>query len=149
MSFMSYIPGKKIYIPRNPEKFTGKYVMIRSRYEENFAKWCDKNPGVVNWSSEQIAIPYYDPTYRKVRRYYPDFAIRVLNNDGSPVNYIVEIKPTKEVKPPKLNPRKKKETFIKEMATYRTNQAKWKAAEEFCSRRGMKFKIITEEHLAN
>ena len=37
--------------------------------------------------------------------------------------------------------------YIQEVATYGVNQAKWKAATEYCMDRGWEFKVITEEHL--
>ena len=33
------------------------------------------------------------------------------------------------------------------MRTYAVNQAKWKAAQEFCKDNGMQFKLITEKEL--
>ena len=37
--------------------------------------------------------------------------------------------------------------FIEEVFMYGTNQAKWKAADEFCIDRGMKFLVLTENDL--
>jgi hypothetical protein len=49
-----------------------------------------------------------------------------------------------------MEPVKKKritKQYIQEVATYGINQAKWKAATEFCLDRGWEFKVLTEEHL--
>jgi hypothetical protein len=37
--------------------------------------------------------------------------------------------------------------YINEVVTYGVNQAKWKAAQEFCLDRGWEFRVMTEEHL--
>ena len=42
---------------------------------------------------------------------------------------------------------KKTKKYITEVVTYGVNQAKWKAAEEFCEKRGWKFKVLTEKDL--
>jgi hypothetical protein len=47
---------------------------------------------------------------------------------------------------PKPGKRKTK-TYINEVKTYAVNQAKWKAAEEYCLDRRWKFKILTETEL--
>ena len=38
-------------------------------------------------------------------------------------------------------------TYLNECRTYAVNQAKWRAAEEWCKDRLLEFKIITEEDL--
>ena len=39
--------------------------------------------------------------------------------------------------------------YLREVYTYGVNEAKWKAAEEYCKDSGWKFQILTEEHLFN
>ena len=56
------------------------------------------------------------------------------------------MKPKKQTKPPIKKSRVTK-TYLYEMKTYAVNQAKWKAAQEFCKDNGMQFKIVTEEEL--
>ena len=92
-------------------------------------------------------IPYFDPTTRKVRRYFPDFYMKVRDRDGVITRYIVEVKPKRQVKRPEKTPRKREKTFLNEVITWEKNQAKWKAAQEFCEDRMFKFKIITEDEL--
>lgn len=150
MSFIkSRKKGKKqeIFVPRNPEKYKGSYpILIRSSWERMFSQWLDANPLVLEWSSESLTIPYYDPLKRKTRRYYPDFFIKVLNNNNKAVSYVVEVKPEHELYPPKKG-NKSKKTIMWQEATYVTNQAKWKAAENYCKKMGHHFKIITENQL--
>jgi len=49
--------------------------------------------------------------------------------------------------PPVQTSKKRTRTFINEVKTYATNEAKWKAAREFCADRMLEFRIITEDHL--
>ena len=136
-------PNHKIYVPKNMDKFVGNYAVCRSSWEHKFCKWCDNNPKVVLWSSESVAIQYKDPVKKITRRYFPDFVVRLQSGK----TYVVEIKPFKETMPPKMAGRKKKSTYIKENATYHSNQAKWRAAENYCQRHGYEFKVITEKAL--
>ena len=59
---------------------------------------------------------------------------------------MIEIKPKHQTIPP-VQPSRKTKKYINEVVTYGINQAKWKAAEEYCLDRGWDFRIITEEHL--
>ena len=59
---------------------------------------------------------------------------------------MIEVKPAKQTRPPK--PRKKvTQSYIYECKTYATNQAKWKAAYEWCKDKRIEFKIVTEKEL--
>jgi len=149
MSYMSAVFNPKkhsIYEPLYPEKYIGKSLPIaRSSYESTFCKWCDNNTGVVQWVSEPFAIPYFDPVKKKKRRYYPDFLIKVVNKTNKITTYVIEIKPYKEV----MAPRKKgsQKTKIYEATTYMTNVSKWKAASNWCTKKGWEFKILTENEI--
>ena len=59
---------------------------------------------------------------------------------------IIEIKPKKQTVEPKVQ-KKKTKGYIYEVYEYAKNQAKWKAAREFCKDRLWEFKIITEDEL--
>ena len=59
---------------------------------------------------------------------------------------MIEVKPKKQTEPPEPRKRVTKQ-YITEVATWGVNQAKWKAATEYCLDRNWEFKIITEEHL--
>lgn len=140
-------PNKhSLYEPFYPEKYIGKTLPVcRSSFEYTFAKWCDNNSGVLQWVSEPFAVPYYDPVKKKKRRYYPDFLIKVNGKDKKINTYVIEIKPKKEV----MVPRKKgsKKTMLYEAATYMTNLSKWKAADNWCKKKGWEFKILTENEI--
>ena len=59
---------------------------------------------------------------------------------------MVEVKPKKQTAPPK-KPKRQTKSYIYECNMYAVNQAKWKAAVEFCKDHRIEFKIITEEQL--
>ena len=61
-------------------------------------------------------------------------------------SYVVEVKPKKQTLPPKKRSKITK-SYIYECQTYAVNQAKWKAASEFCKDNRIEFKIITEDEL--
>jgi hypothetical protein len=142
---MSY-SGK--FKPKNYKKYKGDPTKIfyRSLWERKFMVYCDNNPAIIEWGSEEIIIPYRSPIDKRVHRYFPDFYIKYVNTRGQSIREIIEVKPKKQTLPPKEQKRKTKK-FLNEIATYAVNQAKWKAAEEFCADRRMSFRILTEEHL--
>lgn len=109
-------------------------------------KWCDLNPSVLEWGSEITVIPYKSPVDNKVHRYFVDFYVRVRSRDGVITKYLVEIKPERFTRPPD-KPKRQTKKFIDEVFLYGTNQAKWKAADEYCLNRGMKFLVLTERDL--
>lgn len=108
--------------------------------------WLDENTNVVEWGSEEIVIPYRSPEDNRVHRYFPDFIVKAKTKEGTIKTMVLEVKPKKETVEPK---RQKKITkrYITEVMTWGKNQAKWRAAEEFCLDRGWEFRIITEDHL--
>jgi len=59
---------------------------------------------------------------------------------------ILEVKPKKETMEPKVQ-KKRTKRYITEVMTWGKNQAKWKAASEYCADRGWVFKLITEDQL--
>lgn len=130
------------------EKYTGDptNIIMRSSWETMFANWCDKNPAVVKWKSEETIVPYRCPTDGKVHRYFVDFQVQVKGNDGKLKTYLVEIKPLKQTSPP-IYPGKQTRKYLEESMIFMKNQAKWKAASEWAKDRGWEFKIITEREL--
>ena len=129
----------------NPSKYRGdsQDVTYRSSWELKFMKWCDTNPSVLEWGSETIVIPYTSPVDNRVHRYFVDFYIKVQDRNGKINRYLVEIKPAKFTKPPEI-PARKTRRFVQEVFQYGTNQAKLKAADEYCIERSMKFLVLTE-----
>lgn len=135
------------FIPQFPDKYIGKYPIIcRSSWERMYAQWLDSNPFVVEWMSEGNVVPYFDPVKGKQRRYYPDF-YAVVKNNGKSRKFLIEIKPYKETVPPKNTKRKSFKTKKHQEETHITNQAKWKAAKQYCKKMGYEFKVFTEKTL--
>jgi hypothetical protein len=135
---------KRKFIPIFPEKYTGDptNIIMRSSWETRFASWCDKNPSVLKWSSEETIIPYKCPTDNRIHRYFVDFKITVTTGR----TYLVEVKPKTQTQPP-IYPGKRTQRYLQESLTFMKNQAKWEAANEFAKDRGWEFKIITEHEL--
>ena len=134
-----------IFTPKNLDKFIGSKAVYRSGLELKFFRFCDDNPNVLEWGSENIIVPYISPLDNRAHRYYVDNYIAI--KEGSEVvKYLVEIKPSKQTKPPTTKYRKRQH-LIYEQKQYVINQAKWKAAKEFCRKKGFTFIILTEKEL--
>jgi hypothetical protein len=146
MTYTKTYKGK--FKTKNPAKYQGDItnIVYRSLWELRFMKWCDNNPSVLEWGSETIIVPYISPLDRKVHRYFVDFYIKVKNKNGEIQKYLVEIKPERFTKPPVI-PAKKTKRFVDEVFQWGVNEAKWKAAFEFCKDRNMTFMILTEKDL--
>ena len=136
------------FVPRSPKKYKGRYpIVVRSSWERSMCQWLDRNPHVVEWSSESIFIHYFDPVRNKKRRYFPDFYILMKDKNDKLSQFIVEVKPYKETIPPSNRGKKSKKTKVYETKTYTTNQAKFDAARQWCDKMGMEFVILTEKQL--
>jgi len=129
------------YRVKNPNKYEGDHtnVVYRSLWEKHAFKWCDENPKVKRWSSEEVVIPYLYEVDNRYHRYFMD--LKIIREDGS--TWLIEIKPDKERKPPTG---KKTKRYINEALTYVKNQNKWRAAEEYAKNRGWYFQIWTEKN---
>jgi hypothetical protein len=147
---MSRYPKPRSWTPRNIEKYVGDYTKIvsRSSWELRTFKWLDDNPNVLEWSSEEIAIPYKSPVDKKLHRYFPDIYARFKTSDNRTKTYLIEIKPEYQSIEPKMKKRITKQ-YINEVCTYAVNQEKWRAAREYCLDRKWEFIVITEKDLFN
>jgi hypothetical protein len=145
---MKYYKGR--FSPKNPQKYIGDptNIIYRSLWELRVMRYLDDNSNVLEWKSEEIAIPYVSPVDNRYHRYFPDFIIKVKTPDGKTQTMMIEVKPKNQTKEPT---KKKKITkqYINEVTTWGVNQSKWKAAEEYCLDRGWKFKILTEDEIFN
>ena len=137
-----------LFRPKNPQKYVGDYknIIYRSSWEARVMTWLDKNPDILSWASEELTVPYMSPVDGRWHRYFPDFLVKVRTKDNKTKTMMLEVKPKKQAKAPEPKKRVTKQ-YIQEVATYGVNQAKWKAATEYCMDRGWEFKVITEEHL--
>ena len=136
------------YYPSLPRKYKGDptNIIYRSLWERKFMVYCDKNTKILEWGSEEIALPYISPHDSRVHRYFPDFYIKVQENTGKIKRYLIEVKPLKQTTKPK-RPKRQTKGYIREAFEYARNQAKWKAAREYCADRMWEFKVITEKEL--
>lgn len=128
----------------NPQKYDGDSTKVyyRSLWERQVFKWCESNPQVIRWSSEETVIPYKCKTDNRIHRYFVDVKIKLESGE----TYLVEIKPKKETIAPK-KPARQTKKYVNEVMTYVKNQSKWEAAEEYCMQRGWKFVVWTEDTL--
>ena len=143
---MSY-KGK--YKPKKPEKYLGDPTKItyRSLWERRFMVFCDNNDSILSWGSEEVVVPYVSPIDNRRHRYYVDFIVETKNKKWFKEVTLIEVKPKAQCKEPSNNGKKPTRRFIKEVARWGVNSAKWKAASEFAENRGWKFKILTEDEL--
>lgn len=146
---MSY---KGRFVPKNYKKYKGDptNVIFRSLLERKFMIYCDTNEYILQWSSEEIIVPYYSPVDKKWHRYFPDFYIKYRDKFGKICESLIEIKPKIQTSAPQVKTSSKgcpTFRFLREAITWEVNQAKWKAAQEYCLDRKWEFKIITEKEL--
>ena len=137
------------YFPRHPKKYKGNptNIVYRSSWEKKFMNWCDLTESVSEWQSEEFFIPYRSPIDGRVHRYFPDFFVKYRDANGKRRTMVVEVKPKKETKMPITNPKRRTKAWAYSVRTYAVNQAKWKAAKEFCKDNNYEFKIMTEHEL--
>ena len=136
------------YKPLRPYKYKGNptKVTYRSLWERKFMQYCDDNINVLEWASEEMFVWYKSPVDNRAHRYFPDFYIKVKENNGAIKKYIIEVKPKRQTKPP-AKPKRQTRGYLREAFEYAKNKAKWKAANEWCLDRGYEFKVLTENEL--
>ena len=81
-------------------------IIYRSSWEKKFCLYCERNPEIIQWSSESLSIKYFNPLDEKYHTYFPDFVVRTA--DGRTI--IVEVKPKAQLKKPNPPKRKTKHT---------------------------------------
>ena len=60
---------------------------------------------------------------------------------------VIEVKPMSQSIPPTIKPNKNNRKYLREVMTYGINEAKWKAATEYCKDRKWRFMVMTEKEL--
>lgn len=136
------------FVPKNSNKYKGDptNIIFRSLWERKVMRYLDENVNVLEWSSEEIVIPYISPIDNRMHRYFPDFWAKIKDKDQNIRTMILEVKPGNQT----VEPQKKKritKQYINEVTTWGVNQAKWKFAQEYCADRGWEFKLLTEKEL--
>lgn len=140
------------YAPRNPDKYIGDIhnIIYRSSWEYRFCIYCDTNDSILKWSSEPVAIDYYNPLDKKDHKYNVDFYIKVQREDQTEQDWIIEIKPENQTKKPiyeGVNTLAKLKSYNRNMQIWITNQAKFKSAKIWAEKRGYKFGVVDENFL--
>ncbi len=132
---------------QHPKKYKGdpNNVWFRSGWEKKMYNWCDTHDIVLEWGSEELAIPYISPVDGRQHRYFPDFFAKMQTKTGIKT-FLVEIKPFAQTKLPKPQKRQTKK-YTHSVMTYAVNDAKWEAASKFCEKQGWQFKILTENEI--
>ncbi len=124
---------------KNPDKYVGKKTpLARSSWEFVFMRMLDEHPGVQNWASESIQIPYRDPLSGRSTIYVPDFFIVYVDKNGTKHAEVVEVKPQSQT----LREHVGKSAYNQEQ--YVKNLAKWEAATAWCKQKGIKFRVVNE-----
>lgn len=149
---VEYHQGK--FKPRNPHKYKGDHnnILYRSGWELQMMNRFDQSSDIVEWSSEELVIPYVSPVDGRVHRYFIDFKIKTA--DG--VVSLIEVKPANQIAPPQnvgnVKPsaargkaNKPNRRFLKEVVTYGVNMAKWRAANNYAKDRKWKFVLAYRE----
>ena len=130
------------FSPKTPEKYMGAGdPTYRSSWEFTFMTFCDNNPAVEQWASESVKIPYRDPLTGKNTVYVPDFLIVYLDRDQKKHAELIEIKPSNQAVRESVgkNPLNQ--------AAYIRNLAKWEAAQAWCKKYGLKFRVVSERDI--
>ena len=83
---------------------------------------------------------YFNVLTGKQSFYTPDFYVELLDNNKQIQKYLIEIKPRKEAALESTSNGYDKLMVAK-------NVKKWQAAIEFCKKRGITFKVLTENEL--
>lgn len=140
-----------VYSVINESKYEGNAsnVVYRSSWEKRTMIYLDSTPNVLQWSSEEVVVIYYNPTDQKYHRYFLDFKAKI-NTPSGIKTLLIEIKPEAEtVKPipPKRNTRKAHSSYQTAIETYIKNQCKWEAASKYAKDRGWEFIVLTERQL--
>jgi hypothetical protein len=119
-------------------------IIYRSSWERKFCIYCERNPEILSWTSENLCIEYFNVNDNQYHNYFPDFLVKLKSGDI----IIVEVKPKAQLqKPslPKINTKKSIDSYKWSYQTWITNMCKKKAAEEYASVRGWKYMIVTED----
>jgi len=124
---------------KNPDKYVGKKTpLARSSWEFVFMRMLDENPGVINWASESIQIPYQDPLTGRYTIYVPDFFMVYVDKSGKKHAEVIEVKPASQTFREQVGKSKyNQEQYVK-------NLAKWEAAQAWCKQQGVIFRVVNE-----
>lgn len=140
--------------PKNPQKYKGDptRIIYRSWWELRVFRDMDIHPDVLWWQSEEVIVPYVSPIDGRRHRYFPDVIAHVKTRNGKRQTIMIEIKPKAQTRPPDIRNKKTvkgrvSRRYLNEVRIWGVNEAKWKAAKNYCADRGWEFQIWTEDHI--
>lgn len=127
---------------KNTEKYVGtKTPTYRSSWEHTFMMFCDNHPNIIQWASEAVQIPYRNPVTGKQSIYVPDFFVMYEDKNGNRRAEIVEVKPSSQATMEAAGKNNQNKLSVV------VNTAKWQAAQIWCRRQQITFRVITENDL--
>ena len=140
------------FTPHNPHKYTGDLskIIYRSSWELKFLTYCDQNDAVVEYASEPVGVPYFNPILKKECTYWIDCYMATKGTHDSLNKWLIEVKPNKYLtppEPPKRLTEKQTLNYARHAKAYIINNAKFAAARLYASKHEMRFGIITENFL--
>jgi len=135
------------FFPKNQHKWVdSNNIQFRSGIEQKFFALFDLSPSVISIASEKVIIPYFDEARQKQRKYYVDLIVKFKDKQGNIQVKLIEIKSYSESIPPK-KPKRLTEAYNNKVATWITNQSKWRAATKFAKQRGYDFVVLSDRDL--
>jgi len=153
--------NKGYYQILNKEKYypTGKVPIYKSGWELQVFHALDVNPNVLYWGYEPLEIYYFSPRYLKYTVYYPDILCHIRMDSGVEQKLLLEIKPNKFVVMPKVPTKPKENTpqkwdkyrkatinYNNNLKDYMVNMAKWEAAQQWCLKNNVMWRILSEKN---
>lgn len=140
--------SKGEFTPTNWDKYIGdrsKKIIYRSSWEYTVMRTFDNHPNVLGWASEPLEIPYQNPLTGRWSVYVPDFLVTYLDNNGKQHGEMIEVKPLRERPDYQKKPRERISETLR--AKQMINGAKFMAAARFCAKRGLYFRVASEDQL--
>lgn len=133
--------AQSAYAVQNTHKYVGQTIpYYRSSWELTFMRMCDNHPHILKWASESVKIPYLNPLTNKWSNYVPDFMIQYMDKDGTTHVELIEIKPKNQTTLESAKTAKNRAATV-------VNSAKWTAAQEWCQRKGIRFRVLNEDQI--
>ena len=142
------------FTPKHPFKYAGDLskIIYRSSWELRFLRYCDETIKITRYAIEPVCIPYVSPIDKKVHKYNIDFYIEQLMADMTTKKWLIEIKPLRQIlppKPPKQQSIKSMQNYISTIKKCVVNMAKFKTADTFAKSSGASFGVIEMNRYTN
>ena len=139
---MSLKFAQGVFKLKHPEKYLGNQSPIyRSGWEFTVMTMLDNNPAIQEWRSEPVKIPYRDPLTGRNTVYVPDFLVSYIDRNQKKHVELWEVKPLKQT----LKEHVGKNPY--DQAQFVKNQVKWACARAWCEKKGVSFRIISENDI--